>query len=265
MTGAAKNTVTKLLVDLGRACREYQDGALQNLPCTRIQADEIWSFVGSKAKNVPEGKEGLYGDAWTWTAMCADTKLMVSWWIGGRDYLDASILLQDLHSRLANRVQLSTDGWGSYLAAVEDEFGASIDYAQIIKKYGNEGSQTAEARYSPGVCTGIEKRVIQGDPDEGHIATSYVERQNLTMRMSMRRFTRLTNAFSKKIENLEAAVSLHFMHYNFARSHQSLKKANGYPTTPAMAAGVADHVWTLDEIVGLLDAYERPAKKFASK
>ena len=171
-----------------------------------------------------------------------------------------------LHARLANRVQLSTNGWGSYLAAVEDEFGADIDYAQIIKKCGNEGGgQTTEARYSPAVCTGIEIRELQGNPDRDHISTSYVERQNLTMRMGMRRFPRLTNAFSKKVENLEAAVSLRFMHYNVARPNQSLKKGNGYPTTPAMAAGVADHVWSIEEIVGLLDAYEKPGQNLSSK
>jgi IS1 family transposase len=258
MTGAARNTVTKLLVDLGRPCREYQDGALVNLPCTRIQCDVIWSFVGSKAKNVPAGKESEYGDVWTWTTICADTKLIPSWWVGGRDYMDAAILLQDLHSRLFNRLRLSTEGWTAYAAAVEDEFGSDIDYAQIIKKYGKPDAR--ETRYIPAVCTGTEIRVKQGDhPDPAHISTSYVERQNLTMPMSMRRFNRLTNAFSKKIENLEAAISLHFMHYNFARPHMSLK-ANGYQVTPAMAAGVADHVWTVEEILGLLDACETRTK-----
>jgi IS1 family transposase len=251
MTGAAKNTVAKLLVDLGRACREYQDGAIQQLTTSRVQVDEIWSFVGSKQKNVPAGKEGEYGDAWTWTAIDADSKLMLSWWVGGHDYLDASILLQDLHSRLSNRVQLSTDGWVAYAAAVEDEFGADVDYAQIIKKFGLD-PKAEDKRYSPAVCTGIEIRVKEGDPDPAHISTSYVERSNLTMRMGMRRFTRLTNAFSKKIENLDAAVSLHFMHYNFARPHQTLKQANGYQRTPAMAAGIADHVWKIEEIVALL-------------
>ncbi len=256
VTGAAKNTVTKLLVDLGAACAEYQDGALTNLPSTRIECDEIWSFCYSRQKNVPvEHKDTFgYGDVWTWTAICADTKLVPSWLVGKRDTEDAFYFISDLKNRLANRVQLSTDGHKPYLRAVEAAFGADVDYAVIHKIYGAATGAGDERRYSPAVCTGIEKRVITGNPDEAKVSTSYVERQNLTMRMGMRRFTRLTNGFSKKVEDLACAVSLHYMHYNFARPHKTLTKARGgYPTTPAMAAGVSDHLWSLTEIVGLLD------------
>jgi len=260
VTGAAKNTVTKLLVDLGQACADYQDTALVDLPCTRVECDEIWSFCYAKAKNVPAEHEGEYGygDVWTWTAICADTKLVPSWYVGRRDTECAFYFISDLKNRLANRVQLTTDGHKPYLHAVEAVFGADVDYAMIHKIYGAATGAGDERRYSPAVCTGIDKRVITGNPDEAKVSTSYVERQNLTMRMGMRRFTRLTNGFSKKVENLAHAVSLHYMHYNFARPHKTLTKArNGYPTTPAMAAGVADHVWTLVEIAGLLD---QPAK-----
>jgi IS1 family transposase len=256
VTGAAKNTVTKLLVDLGQACAEYQDAAMTNLPCTQIECDEIWSFCYAKQKNVPEEHRGEYGygDVWTWTAICADTKLVPSWLVGERTADDAYVFMQDLASRLTHRVQLTTDGHKPYLSAVESTFGANIDYAMLHKIYGAATGAGDERRYSPAVCTGIDKRVITGYPDEAKISTSYVERQNLTMRMGMRRFTRLTNGFSKKVENLAHAVSLHYMHYNFARPHKTLTKArNGYPTTPAMAAGVADHVWTFTEIAALLD------------
>ncbi len=256
VTGAAKNTVTKLLVDLGQACSEYQDAALTNLPSTRIECDEIWSFCHSKAKNVPAEHEGEfgYGDVWTWTAICADTKLVPSWLIGDRSGETAEIFMRDLASRLANRVQLTTDGHRAYLQAVEAVFGADIDYAMLHKIYGASTGQNDERRYSPAVCTGIDIRPVTGNPDLTKASTSYVERQNLTMRMGMRRFTRLTNGFSKKVENLAHAVSLHYMHYNFARPHKTLTKAaNGYPTTPAMAAGVSDHVWTLVEIAALID------------
>ncbi len=256
ITGAAKNTVTKLLVDLGAACAEYQDGALTNLPSTRIECDEIWSFCHSKAKNVPAEHEGEfgYGDVWTWTALCADTKLVPSWLIGDRSGDTAEVFMRDLASRLSNRVQLTTDGHKPYLSAVEAAFGAEIDYAMLHKIYGAATGKSDERRYSPAVCTGIDIRPVTGNPNIDKASTSYVERQNLTMRMGMRRFTRLTNGFSKKVENLAHAVSLHYMFYNFARPHQTLTKArNGYPTTPAMAAGVADHVWTLTEIAGLLD------------
>ncbi len=258
VTGAAKNTVTKLLVDLGQACADYQDGVLTDLPCTVIECDEIWSFCYSKQKNVPEEHRGTfgYGDVWTWTAICADTKLVPSWLVGERTTNEAYFFLADLKSRLSERVQLTTDGHKAYLRAVDAVFGDDLDYAMLHKIYGGPEGTDNERRYSPAVCTGTEKRVIAGDPDAARISTSYVERQNLTMRMGMRRFTRLTNGFSKKVENLAHAVSLHYMHYNFARPHKTLtKKNNGYPTTPAMAAGVADHVWTLTEIAGLLDGF----------
>lgn len=247
MTGVAKGTILKLLADLGSACSEYQDRTLRNLPCRRIQADEVWSFCYAKAKNVPEelqGVEGI-GDVWTWTALCADTKLVPSWYIGARSGEDAEVFIRDLASRLRNRIQLTTDGHRAYLEAVEGAFGADIDYAMLIKLYSTPPTG-AESRYSPSECCGTRTQRVTGNPDERTISTSYVERQNLTMRMGMRRFTRLTNGFSKKLENLEHAVALHFMHYNFARVHQSLR------VTPAMEAGVSDHVWSIDEIVGLL-------------
>lgn len=247
MTGVHRTTIQKLLVELGEACSAYQDKALRGLTCKRLQCDEIWSFVGCKQKNVTEdNKEKGYGDIWTWTAIDAQTKLVPCWFIGTRDAGAAYHFMHDLAGRLANRVQLTTDGHRAYLEAVEDAFGCQIDYAMLIKIYGNtpEGS---EVRYSPAVCMGARKAVIAGRPDHKHISTSFAERQNLTMRMSMRRFTRLTNAFSKKVENLEAAVALHFMHYNFARVHQTLR------VTPAMEAGVSNHVWTIAEIVALLD------------
>jgi IS1 family transposase len=250
MTGVAKNTISKLLVELGVACAEYQNEVMRDLPCQRVQLDEIWSFVYSKAKNVPEEMRGEFGvgDVWTWTAICAETKLVPCWLVGTRDGEAASLFVRDLASRLRHRVQLTTDGHRPYLEAVEDAFGMNIDYAMLIKSYGpaTEGTPT-EVKYSPNVCTGCKKEKIVGNPDPEHISTSYVERQNLTMRMMMRRFTRLTNAFSKKVENHAAAISLHFMHYNFARVHQTLR------STPAMKAGVTDHLWSVEEIVGLLD------------
>lgn len=247
MTGAAKGTVTRLLVDVGRACAAYQDEHLRGLACQRLECDEIWAFCHSKAKNVPQEHRGEfgYGDVWTWVAVDADTKLVPSWLVGQRNGADARYFMEDLASRLSHRVQLTTDDLRLYLEAVEGAFGAAIDYAQLIKMYGPDPS--GEKRYSPAECTGIEIKPIQGDPDPDHISTSYVERQNLTMRMGMRRFTRLTNAFSKKVDNLACAVALHFMYYNFARKHQTLK------TTPAMAAGVADHLWSVREIVALAD------------
>jgi IS1 family transposase len=255
MTGAAKNTVTKLLVDLGRACETYQVETMVDLTCERVQCDEIWSFCYSKAKNVPEDHKGEwgYGDVWTWTAIDADTKLVPAWYVGGRTADDAYSFMTDLAGRLSHRVQLTTDGLKAYLSAVEGSFGLDVDYAMLVKLYGNEPSGP-QTRYSPAPCIGADVRKITGVPDPAHISTSYVERQNLTMRMGMRRFTRLTNAFSKKVENLMAAISLHFMHYNYARPHQTLTKKYGQPTTPAMAAGIADHVWSLTEIAGLLDA-----------
>jgi len=254
LTGAARNTITTLLVNLGQAVSEFQDRTLRNLPSTRIECDEIWSFVHAKAKNVPEKYAGAwgYGDVWTWTAIDPDTKLVASWLVGWRGEMEAVDFLTDLRSRLANRIQLTTDGHVAYKGAVEYVFGADVDYAQLIKQYGIERSEDASPtarRYSPNKVTGQEVRIMNGDPDPSLISTSYVERHNLSMRMSMRRFTRLTNGFSKKVENHAAMVSLHFMHYNFARAHSAL----GKQTSPAMAAGVADHVWTVQEIAALLD------------
>src|SRR5947209_8571422 len=253
MTGAAKNTVTKLLVDLGAACADYQDCTLRELPCRTIQVDEIWAYCYSKQKNVPLEHRGTfgYGDVWTWTAIDADTKLVPSWLVGERTQDDAVVFLTDLEKRLAGPVQLTTDGLRLYVRAAERAFRHTwIDYAMLEKIYGT-ATVEEQRRYSPAVCLGAKSQIIQGNPDPEKISTSYVERQNLTMRMGMRRFTRLTNAFSKKVENLAHAVSLHYMHYNFARPHKTL--ANPYPRTPAMAAGVADHVWTLREIAALLD------------
>lgn len=253
MTGAAKGTVTRLLESVGKACAEYQDKTLRNLPCKNIQCDEIWSFCYSKDKNVPEEHKGEfgYGDVWTWVAMDADTKLVPSWCIGLRNAEYAYRLMTDLESRLANRVQLTTDGHKAYLRAIETVFGTDIDYAMLVKLYGAESE--GQKRYSPAECIGTDLVVIQGKPDKSKISTSYVERQNLTMRMSMRRFTRLTNGFSKKVENLEYAVALHFMHYNFCRSHKSLNPERALGVTPAMTAGVADHQWSVEEIINLLE------------
>jgi hypothetical protein len=252
MTGAAKNTVTKLLVDIGEAAAEYQDRVLRDLPCKVVEADEIWSYCYSKQKNVPEQFKGTpgYGDVWTFTAICADTKLIPTWLVGERTGDDAYVFLQHLAGRMDGRIQLSTDGHSMYLSTVGPAFKAKIDYAQIQKIYAADPSD-GRGKYSPAICTGIKKKTLRGDPDMDRVSTSYVEWQNLTMRMGMRRFTRLTNGFSKKVENLAHAVSLHFLHYNFCRPHSSLK--DPYPRTPAMAAGVADHVWTLEEIAALLD------------
>ena len=254
MCGVAINTVVKLLSELGSVCLDFQDVTMRNLPCRRLQADEIWSFVYAKAKNVPEGHKGEfgYGDVWTWTALCADTKVVPCWRVGNRDGREAYYFMKDLASRLTHRVQLTTDGHTPYLEAVEGAFGSQIDYAMLIKLYGPVAPEKeARRRYSPTECVGSEVKVIQGSPDVGHISTSYAERQNLTMRMSVRRFTRLTNAFSKKLENHMHALALYFMHYNFARPHKTLSKP--YATTPAMAAGLSDHVWDVGEIVSLLD------------
>jgi IS1 family transposase len=241
------NTVTKLLVDAGKACSEYQSRTLVNLPCKRVQVDEIWAFCYAKAKNVETAKAAPEnaGDIWTWTAICAETKLVMSWLVGGRDGGYAQEFIEDLKGRLASRIQLTSDGHKAYLEAVEGTFGADIDYAQLVKLYGTGGSDSPERKYSPNVCLGARPTMITGSPDMAHVSTSYVERQNLTMRMSMRRFTRLTNAFSKKAENHGHAVALHFMYYNFGRIHKTLR------VTPAMAAGVSDHLWSLEEIAAL--------------
>lgn len=241
------NTVVKLLIDAGRACSRYQDEMFRNLSCKRIQCDEIWAFVGCKEKNATaERKEKGWGDVWTWAAIDADTKLIPAWYIGTRDGGAAYHFIHDLASRLAHRVQLTTDGHKAYLNAVEDAFGAEIDYAMLVKIYG-ASPEGPERQYSPAQCMGARKARITGQPAFEHVSTSFVERQNLTMRMSMRRFTRLTNGFSKKVENHEHSVALHFMFYNFCRIHKTLR------VTPAMEAGISDHVWSLDEIVALLD------------
>ena len=248
MTGAAMNTVLKLLADVGAACAEYQDRTLRNLPCKRIQCDEIWQFCYAKEKNLPEELRGKFGfgDVWTWVALCADTKLVPCWRIGGRNAWHAQHFMHDLASRLANRVQLTTDGHRVYLDAVELAFGNEIDYAMLVKLYSSDRGE-GEVRYSPAKCIGCRETKIIGQPKAAHISTSFVERQNLTMRMSMRRFTRLTNAFSKKVENLQHSVALHYMWYNFVRIHKTLR------VTPAMEAGIADHVWSIEEVVSLLD------------
>jgi len=240
------NTVTKLLVDIGTACQEYQDAAFRNLSCQRLQCDEIWSFVYAKEKNVPLEKLGTFGvgDVWTWVAIDADTKLVPCWHHGRRDAIAAHQFISDLASRLKNRAQLTTDGHRPYLQAIEGVFGCEIDYAMLIKLYGNPPD---DRRYSPGECIACEPKAITGDPDPNHISTSFIERQNLTMRMSMRRFTRLTNGFSKKLENLRHAVSLHYMVYNFARIHKTLR------TSPAQAAGITDKLWNIEDVVGLLN------------
>jgi IS1 family transposase len=249
MVGCSINTVTKLLIEVGIACAKYQDKALRNLFCKRIQCDEVWSFCYAKEKNVPKEHRGEfgYGDVYTWTAICADTKLVPSFLVGRRDAAHAHVFMDDLAGRLKNRVQLTTDGHRAYLDAVENTFGGDIDYAQLVKIYGQTNSES-ERRYSAPDCIGTEKKFINGNPDKEHISTSYVERQNLTMRMSMRRFTRLTNGFSKKIDNLFYAVALYFMYYNFGRIHKTLR------VTPAMEAGITDHVWTLEEIIKLVGA-----------
>lgn len=256
MVGVSRNTVDKLLKDVGSACLDYQDKALRDLPCERVQCDEIWSFVYSKDKNVPAEKQGEfgYGDVWTWTAICADTKLVPCWHVGRRDIPAATEFMDDLAGRLANRVQLSTDGHKPYLHAVPRAFGYNkIDHGVIVKLYGTERDERTN-KYSPDKCTGVRKSVARGRPKKKDISTSYVERQNLTMRMSMRRFARLSNAFSKKLENHMHAISLHYMFYNFGRIHQTLK------VTPAMAAGVTDHVWSLEEIAALAPI-EAPKKR----
>jgi IS1 family transposase len=246
MTGVAKNTIVKLLEDLGCACAEYHHHAVRNLRVRRLQCDEIWAFVGAKKKNVsPEKEAEGWGDVWTWTAIDADTKLMVSYMVGKRDLGWARDFMNDVASRIVGRPQITTDAHKPYLKAVEEAFGADCDYAQLHKVY---GAPTPDAsRYSPATCIGCDMKAVTGDPDPKHVSTSYVERQNLTMRMSIRRFTRLTNGFSKKIENHGHMVSLFYAYYNFCRVHQTLR------VTPAMEAGISDHVWSVAELVGLLE------------
>lgn len=254
ITGVAKNTVQKLLLELGEVCAAYADENIRGLRSESVQCDEIWAFCYAKEKNVPEERKGEwgYGDVWTWTAIDADSKLMVSWMVGRRDGEHAETFLEDVASRMDSRPQITTDGLQAYRYAVLSAFEGQVDYAVIQKIYGS--SEVKPGRYSPPVCKGCKKKVVAGNPDPEKVSTSYVERSNLTMRMGMRRMTRLTNGFSKKVANLEAAVSLHFMHYNFVRVHQTLKQ------TPAQAAGLADRAWTLEDLVGLLEATERRAK-----
>lgn len=249
ISGASITTVAKLLVDAGKACAEYHDKHVKNVPARRVQADEIWSFCYSKEKNAPYAEKPIdkAGDVWTWTGIDADSKLIISWTVGGRDSSYALELMDDLRKRLANRVQLTTDGHKAYLEAVEGAFGGDVDYAQLIKLYGSPPVEE-QRRYSPATCIGTERNIIVGDPDDADISTSYVERQNLTMRMSMRRFTRLTNAFSKKLENHCHSLALYFTYYNFCRVHTSLKR------TPAEAAGLADREYDLGWIVDLIAA-----------
>lgn len=251
MTGFSLNTVTKLLVDMGNACADYHFEHVRNVKSKRVQCDEIWSFVGAKMKNVTiEQANAGMGDAWTWTALCADSKLIISYLVGQRGASWARLFMEDVASRVATRIQITTDGHRAYAEAVEGAFGMDVDYAMLIKIYGQD---SFDRKYSAGECIGTQTAVLSGDPDPKHISTSYVERQNLTMRMSMRRFTRLTNAFSKKIENHEAAIALHFMHYNFCRVHKTLR------VTPAMEAGLVHTPWTVADLVALLP--EPVAKK----
>jgi IS1 family transposase len=243
----AFNTVLKLVPEVGIACADYHDAHVRNVRAKRIQCDEIWQFVGAKQKNAtPEQKAEGWGDVWTWTAIDADTKLCISYMVGGRDSGWAFDFMQDVARRVRGRVQLTTDGHKPYLEAVENAFGMDVDFAVLHKIYGAASSED-HRRYSPATCIGSDMKTIMGNPDPAHVSTSYVERQNLTMRMSMRRFTRLTNAFSKKIDNHAYAVSLHFMHYNFCRVHKTLR------VTPAMEAGLSDHAWSLEELAGLLE------------
>ena len=247
MTGVAKNTVVKLLVELAAVCQSYADARLRDLSCQRLQIDEIWAFCYAKAKNVPADKRGRfgYGDVWTFAAIDADTKLVPSWLVGSRDVGCATELMQDLAGRLRSRVQITTDGLRAYIQATEEAFGGDVDYAMLQKIYAN--TPAGETRYSPAECIGCQKQAITGDPDPAHVSTSYVERQNLTMRMSIRRFTRLTNAFSKKVENHTAHVAVHFFHYNFCRPHTTLKGK-----TPAQAAGVEVRRWSIEDVIRLL-------------
>ena len=260
LTGASKNTVAKLLIDAGKACAAYHDANVRDVKAARIQVDEIWSFTYAKQKNVATAKDAPEGagDTWTWTALDADSKMIVSYLVGGRDAEYAMWFMDDLASRLANRVQLTSDSHRAYLEAVEGAFGADVDYAQLVKMYG--ATIGAPGRYSPAECTGSKKIRREGNPDIAHVSTSYVERQNLTMRMHMRRFTRLTNAFSKKVENHAHAVALHMMYYNFVRIHKTLR------VTPAMAAGVSDRLWEIADIAQLVeDAEAKPVKRGAYK
>lgn len=259
MTGVSQNTIFKLLADLGMACAEYQDKAFRNLNCKKVQCDEIWSFIGSKAKNVSPEKEGIfgYGDVWTWVSMDADTKLVPCWLIGPRNAEAANEFMNDLTGRLANKVQLATDGHRPYLEAVENAFGGEIDYAQLVKIYGASQNKQEQIKYSPAECIGCKKVVVTDNARGKDVSTSYIERKNLTMRMSMRRFTHLTNGFSKKVENHAHAIALHYMYYNFVRIHRSLR------CTPAMAANVTSKLWSIEDIIEMASPYldKAPSKR----
>lgn len=250
MTGVSINTVSKLLVDLGNACAEFHNKNVRKVPAKRIEADEVWTFCYARRDNVPDDKRGTlgFGDVWTWVGLDVDSKLVVSWTCGRRDADTAYEFMHDLASRLANRVQLTTDGLHAYLVAADSAFGTDVDYARLIKVYGSDPN--AERRYAPPVCIKSTTQIVSGDPDPALISTSYIERQNLTMRMSMRRFTRLTNGHSKKLENHLHALAIHYIHYNFARAQKAIGG------TPAMAAGLATRPWSVEEIVGLLDGAE---------
>src|ERR1700733_2446502 len=248
MTGVARNTVTKLLIDLGIACMKFHDEHVRNVRVRRLQCDEIWAYVGAKAKNVSIAKKEIgWGDVWTWVGIDADTKLVVSYLVGGRGGDWATDFMQDCANRIRNRVQITTDGHKAYLEAVENAFGADVDYAQLQKIYGAPAEH--DTRYSPATCIGCEMKAVSGNPDPNHVSTSYVERHNLTMRMGMRRFTRLTNGFSKKFENHAAMVAIHAVYYNFARIHKTLR------ITPSMAAGLTESAWTLEDIITIADSY----------
>lgn len=257
LTGASKNTIVKLLADAGDACAAYQDHAMRDLTCKRLQLDEIWSFIGCKERNVPAERKGEFGigDVWTWTAIDADTKLVPSFNVSDRSGDAAMEFVCDLSKRLANRVQVTTDGHRAYIEAVERAFGADVDYAQLVKLYGQ--APEGQRRYSPPVITGTQTMCCTGNPDPKHISTSFAERQNLSMRMGLRRFTRLTNAFSKKVENHVHALAIYFMHYNFVRIHQTLR------VTPAMAAGVSQTLWSLTDIIRVVDEYEAAKRAVA--
>jgi IS1 family transposase len=254
VVGVSINTVAKLLAEAGEACLAYHDENVKGLNCKKIQCDEIWSFVYAKEKNVPEKAPDFAGDVWTWTSICADSKLICNWFVGGRDADFAKLFMDDLASRLNGRVQMTTDGYKVYMQAVEGAFGSEIDYAMLVKMYGT-APEAFKGRYSPAECTGIKKTAKIGNPKEKDISTSYAERQNLTMRMSMRRFTRLTNAFSKKFESHCHALALYFVYYNFVRIHKSLK------VSPAMAAGLTEKLWGWDDVISLIDAAKDEPKK----
>ncbi len=249
ITNTDKKTVLRLLAKVGAACKAHHHWRVRNVQSRRVQCDEIWSFCYAKEKNVPDDCKGVfgYGDVWTWTALCADSKMILSYYVGLREVMDAMHFMDDLRPRLANRVQLTTDGHHAYLVAVDQAFGGDIDYAMLVKMYSSPKGEGNERRYSPSVCTGARRKKITGQPARKHVSTSYVERMNLNIRMGARRFTRLTNAFSKKVENHVHALALYFTYYNFGRIHQSLR------VTPAMEAGLSDHVWTLEEVVRLAE------------